>query len=71
MHVAAQMHLSIAARSRAEERNAGGRRVLRCPRAGCGGRMFVVDIALDEKAAMCVLCARTLPVDPAISRDAA
>jgi hypothetical protein len=43
----------------------GGRepRVLQCPRPSCGGRMFVVDVALDEQAAVCMLCARSVSAE--------
>jgi len=43
----------------------GGResRVLHCPRPSCGGRMFVVDVALDEQAAVCMLCARSVSAE--------
>jgi hypothetical protein len=37
-----------------------GRPVLMCPRPACGGRVFIVDVALDEAAAVCMLCGRSL-----------
>jgi len=43
-------------------------RVLLCPRPSCGGRMFIVDVALDETAAVCMLCARTVPVEGSMTR---
>jgi hypothetical protein len=37
-----------------------GRPVLMCPRPACGGRVFIVDVALDETAAVCMLCGRAV-----------
>jgi hypothetical protein len=31
---------------------------LRCWRPGCGGRLFLVRVALDESALVCMLCSR-------------
>jgi hypothetical protein len=34
-------------------------RLPRCPRPGCGGRLFTVALDLQETARVCMLCART------------
>jgi hypothetical protein len=36
-----------------------GHRLPRCPRPGCGGRLFTVALDLQETATVCMLCART------------
>ena len=35
-----------------------GHRLPRCPRPGCGGRLFTVALDLQETATVCMLCAR-------------